>query len=423
MTLDRSIAPAIAALDTILIPQIDEYRLSNGIRVIELNSGSQDIVKLEYVHAGGRYQESQKLAAKLYSSTLRDGTSSRSSAQIAEKIDYYGATLSSRSGMDSCSLILYSLHKHLDQLLPIFLDVCTDPVFPEEEIRKTCVRSSEKLKIQLAKNEVLAYREITSLIFGDDHPYGYNTYPEQYLKLDRNLAQEHFDHCIHTEGSFIIISGKITDAIRLVITSRLEQIPIKENKRLEKVFDSYEMQAQRLNIEGPNSYQKAIRVGKKLCSREHDDYAKLYVTNTVLGGYFGSRLMSSIREEKGYAYGVFSMLDTMAKEGSFYISTEVAIKNAEATLLLMQKEIQELQDKLISKEEHRMVTNYIMGSFINMLDGPFKTSELIRTLYISGLDFHYLDSLIHTIRDTSRQEIQDIAKKYLQWEDMSIVMV
>ncbi len=423
MTLDRSIAPAIAALDTILIPQIEEYTLANGIRVIELNSGSQDIIKLEFVHGGGRYQEASQLAAKLYSTTLRDGTSTRSSADIAETIDYYGATLSSRSGMDSCSLILYSLHKHLDLLLPVFIEICTDPIFPEEEIQKTCLRSAEKLKIQLAKNEVLAYREITALIFGDNHPYGYNTKPEQYQNLNRQLAVNHYNRCINTEDSFVIISGKITPEIRSTIAKRIEQISIKKGIQSVRNIEDVPTSIQLKNLQGPNSYQKAIRVGKKLFSREHDDYAKLYVTNTVLGGYFGSRLMSSIREEKGYSYGVFSMLDTMARGGCFYISTEVAVENAESTLALMKEEIERLQQRQISTEEHQMVINYIMGSFINMLDGPFKTSELIRTLYVSGLNMEFLAQMIHKVRSTTRLDIQDMAGKHLQWDEMSIVMV
>lgn len=422
MVLDRSIAPPIIPITKLHIPEVESYVLANGLRVYAINAGTQDILKVEIIHPAGRSNEVAPLASKLYAGTVKEGTKSKNSSQIATLVDYYGATISSRSGMDSASLTLYCLHKHLESVLPVFIDVVANPTFPEDEIEKFKKRSAERLAVQLAKNDVQAYRKITEMIFGENHAYGYNSYPESFEELTQGLALKQYNEKILTEDSFVIISGKITLDCSQTINDQLSQLPISKSSTPSGLFvESSDIMT--YTDKGTNDYQTAIRIGKKLFNRDHKDFVGCYMMNTLFGGYFGSRLMSSIREEKGYTYGIFSMIDTMRYDGYFYISTEVANEYVQPTLEAIKEEITILQNERTDEEEMQMVKNYVMGSFMTTVDGPFKTSEVLKTLVIADLDFDYLHDFLDQIQSVSALEIQDLANKHLNIDSMYQVTV
>lgn len=422
MLLDRSIAPPILPVTKLHIPAVESYVLDNGLRVFAINAGTQDILKIEIINPAGRSNEVAPLASKLYAGVVKEGTTTKNSSQIATLVDFYGATISSSSGMDSTSLTLYCLHKHLDSVLPVYMDILTNPVFPEDEIEKFIKRSSEKLAVQLAKNDVLAYRKITEMIFGAEHAYGYNSYPESFEGLTTALAKKQYSEKILTEDSFVVISGKITIDCSQTVNEQLSQLKISKSSppRHLVVASAEELL---YSDKGKNDYQTAIRIGKRLFNREHPDFDGMYVLNTLFGGYFGSRLMSSIREEKGYTYGIFSMIDSMRFDGYFYISTEVANHYVKPTLIAIEEEIKLLQQEKTDQEEMQMVKNYIMGSFMTMVDGPFKTSEVLKTLILSGLDFNYLEGFLDNVQAVSDQNIVDLANKYLNMDSMYQVTV
>lgn len=422
MILDRSVGPPIKPITKLQIPKVESHVLSNGLTVFCLNAGTQDILKLELINHAGRSNELQKLGAKVYAGTVKEGTSSMRSSEIAAKIDFYGATISSSSGMDSSSMTLYTLNKHLESILPVFIDLLVDPVFPEEEIEKYKKRSAEKLALELTKSDVLAYRKITEIIFGEEHAYGYNSYPETYNTLGREVALRHHREKILTKDSFAIISGRITTEALTIINNYLEQIVLTESSKAPIIYTG-PVGAQRFHGKGKYEFQTAIRIGKQMFNRHHTDFSGMYLVNTLFGGYFGSRLMSSIREEKGYTYGIFSMIDAMKEDGYFYISTEVANKYVKPTMEAIREEVDILQNERVSKDELQMVKNYIMGSFMTMIDGPFKTSEVLKTLIIGGKDFEYLEGFFDEILQITDQEIQNLANKHLNLDTMHHVTV
>lgn len=418
--IDRSIGPKITTLKHIHIPDIEQLKLDNGLKVDLINAGSQDIIKIELIHQAGRSAESTKMASRLCAASLKEGTQEFSGNDIAEKLDFYGATLSSRSGMDSAGVVLYTLRKYLDKALPIFHSVATKPAFNEKEIEKIKKSGAERLQIQLSKNDVLAYRKVTEELFGADHPYGYNSTPQQYLDASIESLKNHFQTCYNTDDSRLVISGKIKQEDITLINSTVGQIGLKPNK--EKAWTlSKNNTATLVHEEGTNTHQMAIRMGKKLFTRGHKDYPGMYVLNCILGGYFGSRLMKTIREEKGYTYGVYSVIDTMRHEGYFYISTEVSNELTKATIAAIREEIVKLQNDLVGQAELDTVKNYIMGNLMTMVDGPFKTSELLKTISVAGLDMSYFKRFTQQIRNISAQELLHLSQQYLDPESLCYV--
>jgi len=420
--LNRNTAPAIQRVADLKLPLPDVHHLDNGIPVYETRLGTQDIIKLEILFHAGRPHEEKKLAARATAALLKEGTTTMSSAEIAEKIDFYGGTLNIPVNLDTSNVILYSLTKHFKKLLPIVADMVTHPIFPAEELSAFCERNIQNLSVDLTRGDVVAYRKITEFIFGEHHAYGYNSSEESYRALTRQDLIKHFQRNYHAGNCRIFISGKTTEQhIDLLNTYFGQTIPKGELQEI--AFAQYLLVPKKVKIPQEESVQTAIRVGCKLFNRNHPDFNGLYILNTILGGYFGSRLMTNIREDKGYTYNIFSSLDAMIHDGYFYIGTEVGNEFVEKTLVEIHREIAILKEELVDEEELNMVRNYILGNMLTMLDGPFNVADVIKTYVAENLPITDFDSLTHTVKNITAEELRELARKYFKPENMWQVIV
>jgi predicted Zn-dependent peptidase len=180
---------------------------------------------------------------------------------------------------------------------------------------------------------------------------------------------------------------------------------------------------QKIKIKHQDSVQTAILIGCRLYARNHPDYNDWIVLNTILGGYFGSRLMTNIRENKGFTYNIFSTFDTMHYDGCFYIGTEVGNDMVDKTLKEIYREMKILQKKAVSENELSMVKNYLLGNMLTMLDGPFNIIDIVKTTTLEQLPDNSFATLVESIKTITPQKIQTLAKKYLGPEKMWEVVV
>lgn len=412
---DRHTAPPIYPIDRLELPLPEIVHLDNGIPVYITNMGTQEVSRLEVIFRAGRPYEQKKLAGRATVALLKEGTRHHDSAAIAETLDYYGASLHSPFSMDTSNLVLYSLIRHLDSVLPLFAEIISAPVFPEQELRSFVERNRRALIEDLSKTDVVAYRTVTEKMFGQDHPYGYNSFPETYADLQRSDLEKHFGQCYSADNCLIFLSGKIRPGVIPILNQHFGQLPRSQPPALRDMQVQQPLSG-RYHIDHPHAVQTAIRIGRRLFNRHHEDYKGMYVLNTILGGYFGSRLMTNIREDKGYTYNIYSSMDTMRWDGSFYVGTEVSNGFVQDTLAQIYREMQDLIDRPVEDDELDMVRSYLMGNFLSMLDGPFNVSELIRTLVIDELPFSFFDELIETVRTIDRMQLQELAARYLQRE-------
>ena len=419
---NRTKAPPIHEIQNFGLPAPNKYRLDNGMALYEVRMGTQDALKLEIIFDAGRPQEYKKLAARTTAALLKEGTQSFNAATIAETIDFYGGSLNVPVNLDTSNIILYSLTKHFEHLLPLIVEMMTVPVFPEKELKAFQHRNQQRLLVDLTKNDVIAYRTLTELIFGKLHPYGYNSFPETYAAVKKEDLLQHFNNNYLIDNCLAIISGKTHPKIIDLINHHIGSIS--KNKTFEKKYwDRPNLTPKKLKLEYPQMLQTAIRVGRKLFNRKHHDFYGFYVLNTILGGYFGSRLMTNIREEKGYTYNIYSTMDAMIMDGYFYIGTEVGNEVVQPTLKEIYKEMDRLQTDLVKEEELQMVRNYLLGNLLTTLDGAFNISEVIKTKVVEGLSDDYLIQLVNTIKSITAKDIQRLARKYLNKEDMWEVIV
>ena len=414
MIINRKISPDFKVVEKIDIPVPEKIILDNGIETFVIKSGTQDIIKIDIIfNAGIRFQE-KPLIASLANEMLIEGTDNLSSQQIAEKLDFYGAFIHTNPTKDFGDVSLYTLRKYLPETIKILTDIVKHPSFPEHELNTFLNKRKQQFQIELEKVSNIARREFNEQLFGQNHPYGKKTEIDDYNNVDRDdIIRFHKTH-YHPGNCKIIISGKVNDSDLKLVNQFIGNKSWEIRKR--KLVSNYEIRANpkyESVIVKKDAKQSAIRLGKIVVNKNHPDYLKLNVVNTLLGGFFGSRLMKTIREEKGYTYGINSVLISLKNTCYFVILSEVRseiTKNAISDILL---EIKKLRTEYVTLNELQLVKNYMLGDLLRSFDGPFEISSNIRFLLDLDLDIDFYNKTINTIRNITPEEIKSIAEKYL----------
>ena len=414
--------PQINPFKPVRFPDYELIRLDNGIPVYILPSEGYEVFKMEIHFRAGRIFEKQPGTARATAQLLRDGTHRYDSARIAEEVDFYGASLHTTAGMDFARLEWYSLRKYAEKLLPLIGEMLRDPLFEEKELASYRQRNIQNLQIDLAKNDVLSYRVFTEALYGPGHPYGYNSDRKTYEQLNPETLRHHFNRCILDNIHSIILAGGIDEHLLTRLNSELGQRPPK-NPFPDPALPDPVAGERYMHRTGEQKFQASVKLGRRLFNRNHPDYPALYVLNTLLGGFFGSRLMQNIREEKGLTYDIYSTLDMLLLDGFLMIGAEVDNENVETTLHEIHEEFRILREELIGKEELNLVKNYINGNLLNLMNGPFNSIELMRLVAKYGQEKRFFDFFMEQIHGTDAESIRMAAQKYLDPSDFITVVV
>jgi len=420
--LNRKKGPLITRPDSLTLPDFRQYTYANGVVVCEIDMGSQDIFKLEIVHRAGRSSEKAPLCSRAVSALMKEGCAGKSSRDIAEKIDFYGASMKTGANMDFAYTTFYSMSRHAPELIPLIGDMYFLPDFPDHEIERFVSVNIEKLREELSKNEVISYRQITEEIFGTNHPYGYNSTENDYRCLTRESIVDHHQMLYGSDNAFIFLSGRLTDDIRKKVESCFGTV-IQHSISVQTPVCDVPVSGKNVRIHSRREHQSAIKTGRRLFDKNHPDNAGFFVLNTILGGFFGSRLMKSIREEKGFTYDIYSSIDQMLYDGCFYISTEAANEYVTPLLKELYHQMSILQQEQVDQEELQMVKNYLMGNFMNMLDGPMNLGSFVKSMVTIGQSRSEFLEFVQKILDIQPSQVLELAQKYLNKEDMIEVVV
>lgn len=419
---DRSIPPAIQDISDLHFPAPEVRVLSGGIPLYLLPGEAQGLLKLEVLFLAGRVHEDLVLQARGTCRMLREGTLQRSSAAIAEQTDMYGGAISSSDSMDHNGLVLQCLTRFLPELLPVFADVLLHPSFPEDELQTFIMNNVQRLEEDLSKNEIVAYRELTALLFGAEHPYGYNSTPEMYRGLTREPLAAFWDAHFRAGNCLMLLSGEFDEEVIRAIDRQLC-----EPMRPGSSGGAYPVPApdrrQVLHQQSRDSHQNAIRIGRRLFARDHPDFYPMQAVNLLLGGYFGSRLMTRLREELGLTYNIYSHVDVLRHDGYFYISAEVSKEETQTTLREIYRELERLAREEVSHEELLMMQRFASGNMLHLLDGAFYRADTLRNLLAEGGDHTHFDRQVQAIREITPREVQHLAARWLAPSAMTEVVV
>lgn len=401
----------------------EKFVLDNGIEVYAVDAGAQDVLQMEMVfYAGNSFEKSNAVAATT-SYMLKNGTSSKSAFELNEHFEYYGAYCNRTCQNETASISLHTLSKHLPVLLPVIKEMITDSIFPEEELSIYIQNSKQKLSVSLKKCDFVANRLIDAYLFGENHPYGKYIASADYDALTTAQLKEHFQQYYLNGHCIIFVAGKLPVDLFKVVNEQFGHLTIKPgkqqitNKILPAVTKKYRL------TNDPKGLQGAIRIARDFPNRHHPDFMKMMVLNTVFGGFFGSRLMSNIREEKGYTYGIHSYVQNHFQDTALLISTEAGKDVTEATVEEIYKEMEILREELIDEEELLLVRNYLIGNILGDLDGPFHIIGRWKNIILNNLKEEYFYDSIKMIKTISAEELKTLANKYLQPADFYELIV
>lgn len=417
--LNRQIPPETSIIKTFQAPEADKSKLANGIPIYIINSGTEDIIKIDLQFKAGDWFQNKQLTAETTSEMLTEGTQSLSSVEIANQLDYYGAILKSASNKDTATVTLVTLKKHLEPLVKLLSDIVKKPDFPENELSTYIENKKQRFLLERAKVNTLSKIKFYEAIFGSNHPYGKVTEYEDFGKVKRDdLIQFHKDHYIAENCKALITGNTDTETFR-IINKYFGGSDWKKGSNI--AVPQYPVQSlgeQEIFTPKQDAVQAAIRIGKPVINKHHPDYLGMKIVTTVLGGYFGSRLMKKVREEKGYTYGINAILASFVYEGYFMIASEVGANVCRKAIDAIKQEIQRLKKEKVGSSELEMVKNYLTGELLRLFDGPLSTSSSYLTLMESEVSEDYFSRMFKKVNEIDAKEIIELANKYLNEEDM-----
>ena len=424
--MNRKTAPHIkdAVEFDLQLKPYQNFKLDNDVPVYTIDAGAQEVVQIELVFYAGNWFEQQKSVAAATNYLLKNGTSTKSAFEINEVFEYYGAYCNRACQNETAVVSLSSLSKQLPAILPVVREMITDSVFSEAELDIYKQNSKQKIKVNLQKCDFVATRLIDAYLFGEQHPYGKYTNPEDLDALNSGALKDFFKQYYLNGQCVIFVSGKLPADIEQQLNSAFGDLSLKPfNNQLATIIQSPAAEKKYRIQNDADGVQGAIRIARPFPNRHHPDFMKVSVLNTVFGGFFGSRLMSNIREDKGYTYGIHSYVQNHIHQSAWMISTEAGKEVCEATIEEVYKEMKLLREDLIDEDELMLVRNYLIGTILGDLDGPFQIMGRWKNLVLNNLDGDYFYRSIETIKTISAEELRELSKKYLNPEDFYELVV
>ncbi len=416
MNVFRTEAPGIKTISDVHFPTPQEYTLDNGIKVHAFNLGTQDAVQIDLVFAVSRNQGKNPLVAKAVNELIGEASIQKPSGVLNEAIDFHGAFLESTYSVDHSSVSLFTLTKKLDDVLPLFEEVVLEAVFPERELDIYLKNAKQKFLISQEKVSTLVKRLYSQKLYGD-HYYGSRTEPNHFEEVSVADLKEFYENFYTQSNCNIIVSGKFDDSLISGLNRSFgKMIKGKKSNMDDKIFES---KSEKHFQEKEGAIQSGVRVGKVLnIAYGTEEYFQLKVLNTILGGYFGSRLMSNIREDKGYTYGIGSSVSFLKNACTFSIATEVGADVTKNTLKEIYYELHKICNEKVSDEELEIVKNYMLGSILKSSDGAFSLAQQYKGVYFLGEDLTFFERYINAISSVTSAQLLSVAQKFLLPETM-----
>lgn len=395
-------------------------KLDNGLEVFTTTGGGQELCRVELVFKAGTKAQHKALQASMCNAMLFEGTHLQMGAEIHETLDFYGAYTQLDINADRATVALYTLNKYFHNVFPVFIDAIKNANFPEETFKVLLEQKRQTFSINSEKVEYLARKEFFKILY-KDHPYAASATLSDYDALSRKDLVD-FHAMFYKSADFkIYIAGELPEKALELLDTSLKDWNLRTIDTVGEINNA--IVPAKIHIKKEAALQSAIRIGRQCFSTKHQDFHELKFLSVILGGYFGSRLMSNIREDKGLTYGIGAMCVAQEESGYFGISTEVKGDSAKIALTEIYKEIKRLREELISNDELALVKNYIMGQVLKSADGPFAQASLLKNMHIQSADFSYYYSYEKFLNSLNAISLRELANTYLKEEELCEVVV
>jgi len=426
MPLDRNTAPHIKdAIDfDIQLKPCHRFTLDNGVEVYSYEGGAQEVMMMEMVFFAGNSYEQKNWVAAATNFLLKNGTSTKSAFEINEAFEFYGAYLNRSCYNETATINLHCLTKHFKEVIPVISELVMDARFSENELKIYQQNQIQRLTLNLKKGDFIANRLIDEYLFGIEHPYGKYSTEADFNQLTRDDLVAFYDQYYKHGKCIVFLAGKYGPDTEALLNKYIGQLPLNKKEIIEPQHSIVAATQKKYDVvNDPSSVQGSIRIARHFPNRHHPDFAPTQVLNNIFGGFFGSRLMSNIREDKGYTYGIHSYLQNHVQACAWMISTDAGKDVCRATIDEVYKEMKILREELVDEDELALVKNYMLGSLLGDLDGPFQIIGRWKTYVLNGLTDAYFYNTIQTVRSMDAKALNELANKYLNEEDFYELVV
>jgi zinc protease len=422
----RRHAPAPLPPSEIRIATPHQTTLPNGLALVIVEDKRLPLVSYRLAFRTGDAHDPPGLPGltDMMAGLLTEGTTSRTSRQIAEEVENMGATLHAGAGSDYTTLSASALSVFGDKILELMADVTLRPSFPENEVELTKQNTKESLKQQRAQPSFLANEMVSRVMFGE-HPYAVIApTPESIDATTRDrLVEFHRSAFIPNNAVFIVVGDVEKSVIEEKITKlfggwergepKLDKFPEPPDRTARSAYV----------IDRPGSAQSNIVIANKGVNRTTSDYFPLLLMHTVLGANASSRLFMNLREEKGYTYGAYSNLDTRRTAGTVRATAEVRTPVTGDSLKEFFYELNRIRTEPVTEKEITDAKSYLTGVFpIRLETQEGLTDQLVQTKML-GLPDDYLQVYRQHVQAVTVDQIQTVAQKYVKPDEAAIVIV
>lgn len=414
--LDRTVPPIARAISDITIPIPQYTTIGRNYPALLVPDTNQPVISMEIIFQSGKWHERDYGTSFYAAKMIAEGTSRLSSEEIARKFDSAGSFLEIVPGIDRIAFKLHTLKRFFQSSVKLLFELFAEASFPKEQYEIMQQFRQQSIKSQLSKNNHFANLKIAQQLFGEVHPYGRQLAPEEALQVTLQQVRAFYETSLAAKPNFVII-GDFEDQLDLIDQLAHELKTVQPTQTSSGITTGTD----KLLEERPDSSQASIRLGAMSINNSHEDIHAYTITQMLLGGYFGSRLMKNIREDKGLTYGISSQIVHLERASYWVIGSEVKRENVDLAISEINKEIDDLQQHRVSAEELDLLKNYAKGKMLSSFDSSFSLARVYKSQFLSGLPNDFLKNYLIVLDNISPSEIRSMAQKYLRPDHQVVI--
>jgi len=421
---NRKNPPAIRPIEKLTIAKTRTITLDNGMALHILDRGEEEVNRLVALRAGGMAEAPESAVASLTSELLREGTAKASGASMAETMEYNGAWIRSVAHSHHITLEMSSLNSRFEYVVPIMADMWDSPSFPAQPFEVKREAAARHMELMEQKVSFIATQRANILSMGASHPLARTASPEEIMSVTAGQLRDFYDTVKANNPTSLYLSGRITPAIEDLVNRSFGQLhyPAPESGSLliEPLRPVNSPFFEKVPME--ESLQTAVNVTIPAIPRNHPDYIDLRIAVIALGGYFGSRLMSNIREEKGYTYGIGASLIGYLDGGMVRIESQCDNLYTFPLIFEIEKELAGMATRRATPVEIIRLKQTLTTALLSIIATPFSSMDYYINRELVGAPADYFERQLKAINDITPERIMAVSKKYLRPEKMITVI-
>lgn len=404
-------------LEHLALPRL--VTMPNGVPLYMLDSVDKGVVRLDILFKGDYSVQTKPLLAMFTNRMLREGAGAFTAADISQKLDFYGAWIDMYSSQNCNHITLYTMSKHFVPLLSVLEELVKHPSFPQENLDTVKSNNKSYFLVNSHKVDVVSQRYFENCLWGSEHPLGHVVEASDYDAITRDDIIGYYNDYYGSRNCSVFVSGAVDEPMLSALFAGFGE----DAWGCSKVCAPNDVEdpaphTGRRDVPVPDTMQSAVKIGFMAMDSQHPDFLKFRFLCVLLGGYFGSRLMSNVREDNGYTYHIAAELDAYGSRNAFMISSECATEYVEPLIEEVYRELDRLVNEPVDEQEIELVRNYIMGELCREYEGQSAKSEVFINAWLSSVDFSSVNRYIDEIKCVTPLDLQRLAREYFKKENI-----